>query len=117
MNIIKIDNYNAFPDFPGSAPDTIEWHIKNAYNKTFFFFRSEIPEFFDIYDLFMDDIADTGRKFFVSEIYGLPMSIGEIGMELIQDALVKMNMELKNIEGEHVCSCQNILFENWEGED
>jgi hypothetical protein len=95
--------------------DTIEWHIKNAYTKSFYFFDNEIPDLFDIYDLFRDDLYETGKRIFVSEIYGLHQGIDEITIELVQDALIKMKMEFTNIEGEHLGCCQNILLEDWGG--
>lgn len=117
MNLTIFDPYAGLDIYTGLSPDTIEWYIKNAYNKTFFFSCEDIPNFFDIYDIFKDDVWTSGKKFFVSETYNFPLSMADISMELIQDALIKMRMEFKNIEGEHVESCQITLFDYWGGDE
>lgn len=112
-NIIRIDSYNKTPSLGKTALDSIEWFVMDAYIKSFYYYKTVVPEFFDVFDLFIDSIYDSCRQFFVSDIYGIALNIDNLSMELVQDLLMKEKVEFISMEGEHLGDCQNILFEDW----
>jgi hypothetical protein len=113
VDLMRIDSYNRSLNLESTESDSIEWFVANAYNKSFYYYKSDIPEFFDIFDLITDEIGESCKRFVTSEIHGFTQPKDEISMEFIQDIMINMKMEFLSIEGEHLGCCQNILFTDW----
>lgn len=89
------------------SSDDIEYYLVNAYSQASF--NGNIPNFWEIFDAFQDQILATDKRSFCYD--DLVLFRGEITDDLLEYILINMKCEFISMLGQHINDCQNILFE------
>ena len=113
--LIPYFNYPVSLDDYRLSSNDAELYLINSYVRSYHYTSTRqddgIPVFWDIQELFADELDRSGKTLLYVNCFSYKLHRRELTAELLEATLIGMKAEFHTMLGEHVNECQNILLE------